>query len=215
MISKISEFWRKQLSCQRAAVTSTIHPFTRSSVHPHTCEGFDAWALEQASWAVLVVPVIGVPAVVDAIVVLLLDLHVFILRRYWRHLDLATTPPPPPPLPPSPSTCCLLLLATGPSNTHPHTLTGSDGQAEKLVYNLQRWKQREGGVNVNEGPTWRQIHTNTAESSDRETNSSFHRRRIHCRTQRSCSFTVSAQNTDSQRFCLIVYKFSTLWLKAD
>lgn len=57
---------------------------------PPTCQGFDAWALEQACWAVLVVPVIGVPAVVDAIVELLLDIHMFKLRCHRRHLD----PPP-------------------------------------------------------------------------------------------------------------------------
>lgn len=55
---------------------------------PLTCQGFDARALEQACWAVLIVPVVGVPAVVDAIVELLLDLHVFKLRCHRRHLDL-------------------------------------------------------------------------------------------------------------------------------
>lgn len=57
---------------------------------PPTCQGFDAWALEQACWAVLVIPVISVPAVVDAIVELLLDIHMFKLRCHRRHLD----PPP-------------------------------------------------------------------------------------------------------------------------
>lgn len=81
---------------------------THPSIHPTilspTCEGFDARALKQASRAVLVVPVVDVPAVVDAVTVLLLDLHVVELRRYRRHLDLDASPPTPPP--PSPSTCC-------------------------------------------------------------------------------------------------------------
>lgn len=54
---------------------------------PPTCQGFDAWALEQACWAVLVVPVVSVPAVVDAIVELLLDIHMFKLWCHRRHLD--------------------------------------------------------------------------------------------------------------------------------
>lgn len=120
---------------------SIIRPITRLL----TCEGFDARALEQASRAVLVVPVVGVPAVVDAIVVLLLDLHVFELRRHRRHLHLAATPPPPPPS--SPSTCCRLLpLATGLSNTHTHTHTvgpALTGRPRRSSNHLQGFKHRE------------------------------------------------------------------------
>lgn len=74
--------------------TNTAWPNSSFLYHltppPPTCQGFDAWALEQACWAVLIVPVIGVPAVVDAIVELLLDIHMFKLRCHRRHLE----PPP-------------------------------------------------------------------------------------------------------------------------
>ena len=46
-----------------------------------TCEGFDARALEQTGRAVLVVPLVRIPAVVD-VGVLLLDLHVVIVCGY-------------------------------------------------------------------------------------------------------------------------------------
>lgn len=46
-----------------------------------TREGLDAGALEQPGGAVLVVPLIGVPSVVD-IAVLLLDLHVVEFAGY-------------------------------------------------------------------------------------------------------------------------------------
>lgn len=51
-----------------------------------TCECLDARTLKEASWAVLVVPVI-VPAVVDGVdaAVLLLQLHVVELRGHCRH----------------------------------------------------------------------------------------------------------------------------------
>lgn len=102
-----------------------------------TCKGFDAGALEEARRAVLVVPVVSIPSVVDAVVVLLLDLHVFELRRHRRHRDLTATPPPPPPPPLSPPTCCLLPLATGHWNSH--TLRAAvTGQAEKIVHKLRR-----------------------------------------------------------------------------
>ena len=99
--------WTTSIPTLTISAQTPPPPATRP---PPTCEGFDARALEQASRAVLIVPVVGVPAVVDAFAVLLLDLHVVVIRRHRRHLDLAATPAPAPLLLPrsNPSTCELL-----------------------------------------------------------------------------------------------------------
>lgn len=138
---QICSTFPKKKSSKSTSASSQAVKEKKKKLHPligaPTCEGFDAWALEQASRAVLVVPVVCIPAVVDAVAVLLLDLHVVVIRRYRRHLDLDATPPPPPPppppTPPSPSTCCLAAVSDGTlERSLSRTQTGSDWQAERL-----------------------------------------------------------------------------------
>ena len=78
----------KWMQCQQQGLSFlALTPLLSASL---TCQGLDARALEQASWAVLVVPLI-IPAVVDrvAAAVLLRDLHVLIFRGHCRHPDLS------------------------------------------------------------------------------------------------------------------------------
>ena len=54
-----------------------------------TRQGLDAGALEEASRAVLVVPFVGIPAVVHLLAVLLLDVHVVVVGGDGCHVDPA------------------------------------------------------------------------------------------------------------------------------
>lgn len=60
-----------------------------------TCQGLDAGAFKQPGRAVLIVPLVNIPAVVDRVatillLLLLLDLHVVVIGGYGRHPDPST-----------------------------------------------------------------------------------------------------------------------------
>lgn len=135
---------RKPVSASQSH-RATLRPRPLHPPAPHTCESFDARALEQPGRAVLVVPVVSIPAVVDAVVVvllllLLLDLHVLQLRRHRRHVDLAVTPPPPPP---GAAWLPFRLLAAEVISGRSRSLRPAvRGKAEGFGENLQRPRER-------------------------------------------------------------------------
>lgn len=60
-----------------------------------TCQGLDAGAFKQPGRAVLIVPLVNIPAVVDRVatillLLLLLDLHVVVIGGYRCHPDPST-----------------------------------------------------------------------------------------------------------------------------
>lgn len=79
----------RQLKGEMADVQGTADHLVTGGAHnirTRTCQGLDAGALKEACRAVLIVPVVHVPAVVH-VAVLLLDLNVVIVCGYrGRHL---------------------------------------------------------------------------------------------------------------------------------